>query len=150
MFPGYLKCEGMNTYSTILVADDDNDDVTLLKYAFKEAEIKNRISFVENGEELLDFLKLAEMEGIEMPCLVLLDLNMPKIGGHAALKLMKENPRWRRIPVLVFSTSDFEDDIKQVYDLGGASYIVKPPRYADLVKLVKAIKDYWIDSVALP
>jgi CheY-like chemotaxis protein len=139
----------MNAYSTILVADDDNDDVTLLKYAFKEAEIKNPVSFVDNGEELIDFLKSAEVDGVEMPCVVLLDLNMPKIGGHAVLKLMKENPKWRRIPVLVFSTSDFEEDIKQVYDLGAASYIVKPPRYADLLKLVRAIKGYWIDSVAL-
>ena len=140
----------MNAYSTILVADDDYDDVALLKYAFKEAEIKNHVCFVDNGEELLSFLKSADLEEVEMPCLVFLDLNMPKIGGHAVLKLMKENPRWRRIPVLAFSTSDFDEDIKQIYDLGGASYIVKPPRYADLVKLVKAIKAYWIDSVALP
>ena len=140
----------MNAYSTILVADDDKDDTALLKYAFKEADIRNPVCFVDNGEELLDFLKSSELKGIEMPCIILLDLNMPKIGGHAALKLMKENSKWRKIPVLVFSTSDFEDDITQVYNLGAASYIIKPPRYADLLKLVKAIKVYWIDSVALP
>jgi two-component system response regulator len=139
----------MNADSTILVADDDGDDVALLKYAFKEAEIKNPVCYVDNGEELLAFLKSADLNEIEMPSLVLLDLNMPKIGGHAVLKLMKDNPRWRRIPILVFSTSDFDEDIKQVYDLGGASYIVKPPRYADLLKLVIAIKGYWIESVAL-
>jgi two-component system response regulator len=140
----------MNSYSTILVADDDNDDIALLKYAFNEAEIRNPLSFVGNGEELLTFLKKAGTGELMMPCLVLLDLNMPKVGGHEALRQIKANPELSAIPVLVFSTSDFEDDIRQVYKLGAASYIVKPPRYADLLKLIKAIKDYWIDSVKLP
>jgi CheY-like chemotaxis protein len=140
----------MNSYSTILVADDDNDDIALLKYAFNEAEIRNPLCFVGNGEELLTFLKKAGTGEVTMPCLVLLDLNMPKVSGHEALKQIKENPELRGIPILVFSTSDFEDDIKLVYKMGAASYIVKPPRYADLLKLIKAIKDYWIDSVTLP
>ena len=74
---------------------------------------------------------------------------MPKIGGHEALKLMKENSKWRGIPVLVFSTSDFKEDITQIYSLGAASYIIKPSRYANLLSLIKAIKDYWIESVTL-
>jgi len=140
----------MSDKLTILVADDDLDDTALLKYAFKETGIKNPVTFVDNGEELLSFLKSAE-EGVnEFPCLIFLDLNMPKIGGHEALKIMKASPRWRSIPVLVFSTSDFKDDIAQVYDLGAAGYIVKPPRYADLLAVLKAIKAYWIDSVTLP
>jgi CheY-like chemotaxis protein len=142
--------ERMNSDSTIVVADDDSDDIALLKYAFNEAEIRNPLCFVGNGEELLTLLKKAGTGEVTMPCLVLLDLNMPKIGGHEALKQIKENRELRTIPILVFSTSDFEDDIKLVYEMGAASYIVKPPRYADLLKLMKAIKDYWIDSVALP
>jgi CheY-like chemotaxis protein len=140
----------MDTLSTILVADDDTDDIALLKYAFREAGISNPVSFVDDGEELLFFLRTADSEGGSMPHLVFMDLNMPKIGGHEALRLIKENPKWRSIPVLVFSTSDYKDDIKQVYELGAASYIIKPPRYADLLALIKAIKIYWIDSVSFP
>jgi two-component system response regulator len=140
----------MNTLITILIAEDDDDDTALLKYAFKEVGIINPLCFVEDGEELLEFLKSAEAGKVKMPGLIFLDLNMPKIGGHEALKLMKENLLWKDIPVLVFSTSDFKDDIKQVYALGAASYIVKPLRYSNLLTLAKVIKDYWIDSVTLP
>jgi two-component system response regulator len=139
----------MTEHSTILVADDDNDDVALLKYAFNEAGIKNSVRFVDDGEELLTFLKAADAGEHALPSLIFLDLNMPKIGGHEALKLMKENPRWKIIPVLVFSTSDFKDDIAQVYSMGASGYIIKPPRYANLLMLVKAIKDFWIDAVTL-
>jgi two-component system, response regulator len=140
----------MNIQSTILIAEDDDDDTALLKYAFKEVGIKNPLSFVGDGEELLNYLKSADTGEAVMPGLIFLDLNMPKIGGHEALKLIKENIAWCGIPVLVFSTSDFKEDIKQVYALGAASYIVKPLRYSNLLILAKLIKEFWIESVSLP
>ena len=140
----------MNAHYTILIAEDDEDDVALLKYAFKEAGIDNPLHFVDDGSELLSFLESIEVKEAGMPGLVFLDLNMPKVSGHEVLRLMKENPLWKSIPVLVFSTSDFKDDIKQVYSMGASGYVVKPRRFSELLTLAKVIKGYWIESVTLP
>jgi two-component system response regulator len=142
----------MNTLS-ILIADDDPDDRMLMKEAFLENNVTNVLKFVENGVELLDFLhKRGKFSGEETfrPGLILLDLNMPKMDGREALKRIKSDPDLKRIPVVVLSTSKAEEDIIRSYDLGVNSFISKPSKFSDLVKVARQIGSYWFRTVELP
>jgi len=138
---------------TILMADDDPDDRMLMKEALKENNLPHLIVFVENGEELLDYLhgrgRFAE-EKARRPNLIILDLNMPKIDGREALGYIKSNFELRRIPIIVLTTSKAEEDIIKAYDLGVNSFICKPVRFEELVEIAREIGNYWFGTVALP
>lgn len=142
----------LNNKATILMADDDPDDQILLQEALKENNIPNSVCFVENGEELLDFLhKRGKFEGVELsPGLILLDLNMPKMDGRQALKLLKEDPVLKKIPIVVLTTSRADSDILECYDLGVNSFISKPVNFAELVDVTREISNYWLGTVTLP
>jgi two-component system response regulator len=135
------------------MADDDPDDRMLMKQALTENDLPNTIDFVENGADLLDYLnrqgKYSSAKTVR-PGLILLDLNMPKMDGREALRLIKSNPDLRRIPVIVLTTSKAEEDIFQTYDLGVNSFICKPVRFSDLVEVTREIGKYWFGTVALP
>jgi CheY-like chemotaxis protein len=110
----------------ILMADDDPDDRMLMKEALDANKVPNRIDFVEDGEQLLNYLNKRGRfltTATFVPGLILLDLNMPKIDGREALRLIKSNVKLRRIPVIVLTTSKSERDISQTYDLGVNSFI---------------------------
>ena len=115
---------------TILIADDDADDRMLIKDAFESGKLNNKLEFVEDGEELLRFLRregeYASMQDHAYPGLILLDLNMPKMDGREALKELKADPGLQRIPVVVLTTSEAEEDIVRTYGLGVNSFITKP------------------------
>ena len=132
---------------SILVADDDADDRMMISDALKESRLSNPIDFVENGEELMSYLN---HEHRPKPGLILLDLNMPKMDGREALKEIKENPRLKRIPVVVLTTSKAEEDIYRTYNLGVNSFITKPVTFESLVKIIKEIGRYWFEIVELP
>ncbi|MGV3503877.1 MAG: response regulator [Adhaeribacter sp.] len=138
----------------ILIADDDAEDRMLLKEALEENRLKNTIHFVENGEELMDYLqhkgKFADKEQYPAPGLILLDLNMPKKDGREALKEIKADPHLRLIPVVVLTTSKAEEDILKTYDLGVSSFITKPVTFTSLVGMMKTLSDYWFEIVELP
>ena len=135
----------------ILMAEDDPDDRMLTKEAFEENLIQNRIDFVEDGEELLQFLrKEGKFADMPTPGLILLDLNMPKKDGREALKEIKSDPVFRRIPIIVLTTSKAEEDIVKTYDLGVNSFISKPVTFDDLVRVTKEIGRYWFELVELP
>lgn len=138
----------------ILIADDDAEDRMLLKEALEENKLKNTIQFVENGEELMDYLlhqgKYADKEKYPAPGLILLDLNMPKKDGREALKEIKADPHLRLIPVVVLTTSKAEEDILKTYDLGVSSFITKPVTFTSLVGMMKTLSDYWFEIVELP
>ncbi|MEZ5856594.1 MAG: response regulator [Hyphomicrobiaceae bacterium] len=142
------------TSISILIADDDADDRMLIEDAFRESRLSNPLHFVENGEELLHFLrgegKYADRGHIKLPRLILLDLNMPKMDGRTALKHLKADPELRRIPVVVLTTSKAEEDILRTYDLGVSSFITKPVTFQGLVEVVRALNTYWIEIVELP
>ena len=142
----------LNNKAMILMADDDPDDQILLQEALKENNIPNSVCFVENGEELLDFLhKREKFEGVEFsPGLILLDLNMPKMDGRQALKLLKEDPVLKKIPIVVLTTSRADSDILECYDLGVNSFISKPVNFAELVDVTREISNYWLGTVTLP
>lgn len=138
---------------TILMADDDPDDRILTQEALMENKLANDLHFVEDGEELIDFLKKRgkyENQDVPRPGLILLDLNMPKKDGREALSEIKSDPELRSIPVIVLTTSKAEEDIVKSYDLGVSSFISKPVTFDDLVKVAKAIGEYWFGIVVLP
>ncbi|WP_347160033.1 response regulator [Pontibacter chitinilyticus] len=138
----------------ILIADDDAEDRMLVKDALEESRLKNNIHFVENGEELMDYLhhrgKFADKVAYPTPGLILLDLNMPKKDGREALKEIKEDEHLRLIPVVVLTTSKAEEDILRTYDLGVSSFITKPVTFASLVDVMKTLSKYWFEIVELP
>jgi two-component system response regulator len=138
----------------ILMADDDADDRMLTKEALDESRVLNDLRFVENGEELLDYLMLrgnyTNAESAPRPSLILLDLNMPRKDGREALAEIKADPNLRRIPIVVMTTSQAEEDIFRSYDLGASSFITKPVTFDRLVDLMKALGNYWIEFVELP
>lgn len=144
----------LGTPITILVAEDDPDDRMMIEEAFRENCITNDISFVEDGEELMDYLRregrYAGLSGQPYPGIILLDLNMPKKDGREALREMKADRALCRIPVVVLTTSQAEEDIVRTYGLGVSSFITKPVTFQGLVDAVKVICQYWIQIVALP
>jgi len=138
----------------ILMADDDADDRLLAKDALDECGPPIDLRFVENGEELLDYLlrrgNHASAEHAPRPNLILLDLNMPRKDGREALQEIKHHPELRRIPVVMFTTSSADIDIDRIYDLGANSFITKPVTFEELVKVMRSLGDYWFQVVELP
>jgi len=138
----------------ILMADDDADDRLLAKDALTECRISNELHFVENGEELLDYLlrrgRYTSLGDAPRPGLILLDLNMPKKDGREALKEIKADPELRKIPVVVLTTSRADTDIGRIYELGANSFISKPVSFDSLVDVMKILGRYWFEIVELP
>lgn len=138
----------------ILVADDDEEDRMLTSQALEESRVINDLRFVEDGDELLDYLnrrgKYSEPESAPRPGLILLDLNMPRRDGREALREIKADAELRRIPVIVLTTSKAEEDIYRTYDLGANSFITKPVHFEALVAIMREIGRYWIEIVELP
>jgi CheY-like chemotaxis protein len=139
---------------TILMADDDRDDCLLVKDAFIESRLVNDLRFVEDGEDLMDYLynrsKYSDVTVAPRPGLVLLDLNMPRKDGREALMEIKADPDLRGIPIVVLTTSKQEEDILRSYDVGANSYITKPVTFKGLVEVIKSLGKYWLDIVELP
>src|SRR5688500_11304369 len=139
---------------TILLADDDADDRVLAQDALKESRLANDLRFVENGEELMDYLlrrgPYDNPETSPTPGLILLDLNMPRKDGREALREIKSDPNLRSIPVVVLTTSKAEEDIYRSYDLGVNSFITKPVTFDGLVNVMRALGKYWFEIVELP
>lgn len=138
----------------ILMAEDDPDDRLMAKEALEEVRLANELHFVENGEELLDFLK--RRNGYEDPAasprpgVILLDLKMPRVDGFDALEVIKEDPELRNIPVVVMTTSRADEDVIRSYDLGVSGYVTKPVTFEGLVEVMKALGQYWFEIVELP
>ena len=143
-----------NRLFTILMVDDDPDDRLLFKEACEEVRLRNPLDFLENGEQLVDYLKrrgpYADLAGAPFPGIILLDLNMPLKDGREALEEIKADAELRHIPVIVLTTSKDEDDILSSYGLGASSYIVKPISLDRLMRVVNSIGEYWVQIVEVP
>jgi CheY-like chemotaxis protein len=140
---------------TILICDDDEDDRMLTQQALEDAHVSNDVRFVEDGEQLLDYLYqrgayAGETGEAPRPGLILLDLNMPKMDGREALKIIKGDPMLRDIPIVVLSTSGFDQDIIRSYQLGVNSFITKPVTFSGLVEAMNVLGRYWLEIVELP
>ena len=138
----------------ILMADDDPDDRLLARDAFAEARMHNRLVFVEDGEEVIEYLnrrgKYRDADAYPMPGLILLDLNMPRRDGREVLAEIKSDPALKHIPVVVLTTSRAEEDVMRSYRSGGNSYIVKPVTFRELTEVIREIGRYWLGVVHLP
>lgn len=138
----------------ILIADDDLEDQQLIYDALKESYLKNNIQCVENGEDLLLYLRnegnYSDKQKHPTPGIVLLDLNMPKKDGREALKEIKEDPVLKNIPIIILTTSSAEADILKTYNLGANSFITKPVTFSAMVETMSALKKYWFEIVELP
>jgi CheY-like chemotaxis protein len=138
----------------ILLADDDPDDRELAMEALKESRLANELRFVEDGEQLLDYLhnrgQFADRAQHPRPGLILLDLNMPRKDGREALREIKADASLRRIPIVVLTTSKAEEDVYRTYDLGVNSFITKPVTFEGLAHVMRVIGRYWFEIVELP
>jgi CheY-like chemotaxis protein len=137
----------------ILLADDDDDDLLLIRNALSETGIDHHLQTVNNGEDLLHYLRRDapyNYMNAPYPDIIMLDLNMPRKDGREALKELKSDPKLKRIPVVVFSTSKSNEDILNCYDFGANSFITKPDVYSDLVKVLSNVCRFWCKTVALP
>jgi CheY-like chemotaxis protein len=138
----------------ILLAEDDPDDRMLTRRALKESRLANTIDAVENGEELMDYLQregeYSTPSAAPRPGLILLDLNMPRMDGREALKRIKSDPDLRRIPVIVLTTSEAEQDVVQSYDLGVNAFVTKPVMFDELADAIRALGEFWFEIVKLP
>lgn len=138
---------------TILMADDDDDDFLLTQKALKQSKLLNQLIRVEDGEELLDYLRCEGSYKGQTPVrpgVILLDLNMPKKDGREALKEIKSDPELRNIPVVVFTTSKAQEDIYKSYQLGVNSFITKPVTFSNLINTMTSLGKYWFEIVELP
>lgn len=139
---------------TILYADDDPEDRMLVQEAWGESRLRNELHFVEDGEELMDYLyrrgKFSHLAVKPLPGLVLLDLNMPRKDGREALKEIKADPQLRLIPVVILTTSKDEEDILRAYNLGVSSFVVKPVTFQSLVDVTLTLRKWWFEIVELP
>lgn len=139
---------------TVLVADDDEDDRSLIKKAWDKSRVASDLRFVEDGEELIEYLSFAgrysDPASAPRPALILLDLNMPRKDGREALREIKANPELRQIPIVILTTSQADEDISRSYDLGANSYITKPVTFGALVDVFQVLGKYWIEIADLP
>jgi len=138
----------------IMIAENDEDDRALVRFAFAECKLLNTVHFVEDGEQLLDYLyhRGAYQDTVHLPRpdLILLDLGMPRVNGHEALKEIKSDPTLRSIPVVIFTTSKSTRDINSTYNMGANSFIIKPVTYDGLIQVMNVLAEYWAEVTELP
>lgn len=130
----------MKTDETILLVEDDVVDAMTVKRALKDLNVTNKLVVKGNGEEALAYLRDEEND---KPCIVILDINMPKMNGIELLRALKQDEQLRRIPAIVLTTSKGEQDRFQTFDLSAAGYMIKPVEYPQFVEVVRNINLYW-------
>ncbi len=135
----------------ILLVEDNLGDVRLTQEALKEGKVRNNLSVASNGEEALAFLRReGQFTGAPRPDVILLDLNLPGKDGREVLAEIKTDPNFRRIPVVILTTSQAEQDILKTYDLHANCYVTKPVDLDQFIEMVKSIEDFWLTIVKLP
>ena len=137
----------MKSSKSVMLVEDDNVDVMTVKRAFKDLNIKNQLIIAPNGEEALEYLKNNDNS---KPCIILLDLNMPKMNGLEFLRTIKTDENLKKIPVIVLTTSSQEEDVVESFNFGVAGYIVKSVDYIEFTQAIKTINSYWTLSKVPP
>ena len=139
----------MTTGRSILLVEDNEDDVFLMKRALKGAKITNPLQVVEDGQQAVEYLsgggKFENREKYPFPAIVFLDLKLPLKGGLEVLEWIRGQSMFENLVVLVLTSSNEPSDLKRAYSLGANSYLVKPPTAAQLLELAKAFKWYWLE-----
>jgi len=135
----------------ILLVEDEPEDAGMTLDALRSGRVRNRVHWVEDGEDALDFLRRSGRHAAApRPDLILLDLNMPRKNGFEVLAEIKENPDWRRIPVVIMTTSDDDKHIRSAYDKHANCYVTKPVDFDKFMDAVRSIEDFWLTVVRLP
>lgn len=138
----------MHYEATVLLCEDDPDDVLLTQIAFEKARLANPLQIVRDGEEAIAYLRgegrFANRTSFPFPILLLLDLKLPKLDGFYVLEWLREHPESRRLPVAIMTSSDHDPDISRAYELGAHSYLIKPPNAEALLALVQRLHAYWL------
>lgn len=130
---------------TILLVEDDQNDVLLIKRAFQKVNIANPIIVLHDGEQAISYLAGREpYANRSLPIIVLLDLKLPRRSGHEVLEWLRQQQRLKRLPVVVLTASSESSDVNRAYDLGANSYLVKPVTFDALVEMVKTLNMYWL------
>jgi CheY-like chemotaxis protein len=135
----------------ILLVEDNPGDVRLTREALKEAKFRNKVQVVGDGVEALAYLRQeGQYSGAMRPHLIMLDLNLPRMDGREVLAAIKKDADLRRIPVVVLSSSEAENDIARAYELHANAYVTKPVDIDHFLQVVKAIEEFWVEIVKLP
>jgi CheY-like chemotaxis protein len=138
----------------ILLVEDSRNDIELTLRAFKKSKMKNKVYVVKDGQEALDYMyhrgEYKDKEKAPAPGLILLDIRLPKVDGLDVLKQLKSEPRFRKIPIVMLTTSSRGPDINRSYELGANSYIVKPVTSDKFVETIHKIELYWVVINTLP
>jgi CheY-like chemotaxis protein len=139
---------------TVLLVEDDLNDIFLVKRAFKMAELETPLQVVTDGEEATHYLsghgKYADRSAHPLPKLIVMDIKMPRMSGFEVLEWIKHNPTFRRLPVIIVSSSDRPQDIDRAYELGANAYMVKPVNFRAVERLFGSITHYWGLECAKP
>jgi len=130
----------MRTSKPILLVEDDRVDAMTVEHALKDLKVTNKLVHTNNGEEALEYLR---DRSNKKPCIILLDLNMPKMNGIEFMKIVKDNDVLKTIPVVVLTTSQEEQDVVESFKLSVAGYIVKPVDYKKFVEAIRTVALYW-------
>ena len=133
-------------HSPILLVEDNPDDVLLMQRAFKKLNLLNPLTVLEDGEVAIKHLSdaLAGNPGVDLPALVLLDLKLPRCSGLEVLAWLRGQPRLRRCPVVVLTSSKEAPDVRRAYDLGANSYLIKPVEFQSFLDMVGTLNLYWL------
>lgn len=138
----------------ILMVDDDVEDIYATKRAFKDGKFVNDFHHVNDGDELFDYLEnkgaFSDQSANPTPHIILLDINMPKKNGLEILEELRQEKKYRRIPVVMLTTSDQEGDILDSYDRGANSYITKPVSIEGMLQVARHFENYWFQMVRIP
>lgn len=142
----------MNESIEILLVEDNEADIVLVREALKDAKVANELHIVRDGKAALDFLRstAGHNPGKIKPGLILLDLYMPKMDGQEVLKEIKTDAKLKSIPVVVMTSSQEEQDVTKAYDMQANSYVIKPVDFNQLIHVVETIEDFWLSVVKLP
>ena len=135
----------------ILMAEDDKSDKIFAEQAFKHTSCQTNLTIVDNGEQLLAYLRQQDpYTDARYPDLILLDINMPRMNGHEALKEIKSDPKLKHIPVIVLSGSNATEDILESYKNYASAYMPKSIGFTEMLDFVKSIENFWFKRVRLP
>src|SRR6266566_4955603 len=144
----------MNSSASLLIAEDDDNDVFFLQRALETANVRNPLHIVRDGQEAIDYLSaagdFADRGKFPLPYLLLLDLKMPRKTGMDVLEWLRGQPELRCLPVVVFSSSAHRRDIERAYELGANAFVVKPASMAKRADLVKAMALFWLEFNVAP
>jgi CheY-like chemotaxis protein len=139
---------------TILLAEDNSDDVLLIRMAFKRAGFLNPIEVVSNGEKAIQYLRgeapYSDRTRFPVPQILLLDLKMPRFNGFEVLGWIRNRAEWKCLPIIILTTSFYGTDIEQAYELGANSFLTKPAQFDEFVAAVKQMGDFWLGHTLLP